>query len=82
MIVTREVTAQKIADYLHHALSIQELVDWAESVLLDEEFAAGDEESLRHLIGRLGVSDVKEFGLSWEDCERLLSELASKPALT
>ena len=75
MIVTREAVAHKIADYLHHDLSIAELVEWAEVALLEGELAESDAAVLRKAVGRLGLSDVREFGLTWEDCERLLSEL-------
>lgn len=28
--------------------------------------------------GKLGLSDVKTFGLSWEDCEKLMHKLGYK----
>jgi hypothetical protein len=75
MPITQELAASKIADYLHHSLSIEGLVDWAENAMLDGEFAANEEPTLRAVIGRLGVADVREFGLTWEECEALLREL-------
>jgi hypothetical protein len=30
---------------------------------------------LADIVARLGVADVREFGLSWEDCEQLLKRL-------
>jgi hypothetical protein len=75
MLVTRQTAAQKLAAYLHHELSLAQLVDWAESSLLDGEFADQDAEALRYVISRLGVADVRAFGLTWEDCENLLERL-------
>ena len=30
---------------------------------------------IRDVVARLGVADVRTFGLAWEDCEQLLSRL-------
>ena len=42
---------------------------------MEADFAEKDRESLRKVISRLGVADVRAFGLTWEDCEQLLQEL-------
>ena len=75
MQVTKQTAAQKLSAYLHHEISLAQLVDWAETVLLDGEFAEKDMAALRHVISRLGVADVRAFGLTWEDCENLLERL-------
>ena len=75
MPVTRQIAAQQLAAYLHHELSLAQLVAWAETALQDGEFAEPDAEPLRFVIGRLGVADVRAFGLTWEDCENLLERL-------
>lgn len=75
MLVTKQSAAQKLTAYLHHELSLAQLVDWAEIALLDGEFAEQDMEALRFVVSRLGVADVRAFGLTWEDCENLLDRL-------
>jgi hypothetical protein len=75
MLVTKQSAAQKLTTYLHHELSLAQLVDWAEIALLDGEFAEQDVEALRFVVSRLGVADVRAFGLTWEDCENLLDRL-------
>ena len=30
---------------------------------------------IREVVARLGVADVRAFGLTWEDCEQLLKQL-------
>ena len=75
MLVTKQTAAQKLTAYLHHELSLAQLVDWAETALLDGEFAEQDVEALRFVVSRLGVADVRAFGLTWEDCENLLDRL-------
>ncbi len=75
MQITRHLTAQKLTAYLHHEISVGQLVDWAENALLDGEFAEQETDALRFVISRLGVADVRAFGLTWEDCENLLDRL-------
>jgi len=75
MLVTRQTVAQKLAAYLHHELSLAQLVSWAEDAVQDGEFAEQDLEALRFVVPRLGVADVRAFGLTWEDCESLLDRL-------
>ena len=51
------------------------MVEWAEQTMLDGEFADEKYETIRDIVSRLGVADVKAFGLTWEDCEGFLSQL-------
>lgn len=73
--ITKQTVAEKIADYLHHGITLEQLVDWAENALLDAEFAMHDAETLRDVVARLGVADVRAFGLTWDDCEQALVQL-------
>jgi len=75
MKVTRQITADKIADYLHGRLSQTQLVDWAEGAMMNAQFDPTDAELLSDIVGRLGVADVAEFGLRWQDCEQFLRRL-------
>ena len=75
MLITRQTVAERIAAYLQHKITLAQLVDWAENAVMEGEFAEVDMETLRNVISRLGVADVRAFGLTWEDCEQLLQEL-------
>jgi len=75
MLITKQTVADQIAAYLHHQLSLAQLVDWAENALLDGEFAEQEMSAVRFVVSRLGVADVRAFGLTWEDCEQLLERL-------
>ncbi|CAG0950312.1 hypothetical protein METP3_00172 [Methanosarcinales archaeon] len=75
MKITRKDVAQKIADYLHHQITLQELVEWAENMMNEADFDSHDFEALRDVVSRLGLADVKAFGMTWEDCEYFLSRL-------
>ena len=79
MTITKQTVAEKIAAYLHHEMTLAQLVDWAERALMDGEFAEGDAATLSSVVARLGVADVRAFGLAWEDCEELLHTLGFAP---
>ena len=73
--ITRDALASQLRDYLQHRITRAALVDWAEHAMMDEEFADQDFETVREITSRLGLADVREFGLTWEDCEGYLSRL-------
>lgn len=75
MTVTKQAVAEKIAAYLHHRITLAQLVDWAENALMDEEFDEQDAAVIAAVVSRLGVADVRAFGLAWDDCEELLARL-------
>jgi hypothetical protein len=72
MPITRQNVADKLASYLHHETSLEELVDWAEQQVMDGDFESS---TVRDVVARLGVADVRAFGLTWDECQRLLNEL-------
>jgi hypothetical protein len=75
MKITRQIVADKITDYLQGKVCQAELVDWAERAMMDANFNEADIEVLSDIIGRLGLADVAEFGLRWQDCEEFLRRL-------
>jgi len=75
MTITKQTVADKIAAYLRHEMTLAQLVDWAENALMEGEFAQSDAATLSAVVSRLGVADVRAFGLTWEDCEQLLKQL-------
>jgi hypothetical protein len=79
MTITKQTVANQIAAYLHHEMTLAQLVDWSERAIMDGEFAEADAATLSSVIARLGVADVRVFGLAWEDCEELLHKLGFFP---
>jgi hypothetical protein len=73
--VTKQTVAGKIAAYLRHDISHAELVSWAEDVMMNGDFAEDETSAIAAVVARLGVADVRAFGLAWEDCEQLLGQL-------
>ena len=82
MMLTRQIAAQKLIDYLQHRITAAELIDWAESIMMEEELEEGHHELLRDIISRIGLADVRAFGLTWEDCEDFLSRLGYKVSVS
>jgi cobyrinic acid a,c-diamide synthase len=75
MMIEGKDVADKLANYFDHRVSLAELVDWAEQAMMDGKFAGKDWKKVRDIVARIGVADVRAFGLTWEDCERSLMEL-------
>ena len=73
--ITRDNLASQLRDYLQHRIARAALVDWAEHAMMEEEFEERDLKTIRDITSRLGLADVHEFGLTWEDCEGFLSRL-------
>ena len=73
--ITRDTVATRLRDYLQHRTTRAALVEWAERAMMDEEFDEKDLDTIRDVMSRLGLADVREFGLTWEDCEAYLLRL-------
>jgi len=74
-VITRQMVADKLAAHLQHDLSLADLVAWAEAAMMDGEFEQQHFTATHDVVARLGVADVRAFGLTWDDCEHLLKQL-------
>ena len=72
MQITRQTVADQLGAYLGHQMSLEALVDWAELQVMEADF---ESTTVRDAAARLGVADVRAFGLTWEDCQQLLLSL-------
>lgn len=72
MLITRRIVAEQLSEYLRQRLSQAELVDWVERQVMDGEF---ESDAARDAAARLGVADVRAFGLTWDDCRDILRDL-------
>jgi hypothetical protein len=79
MPIPKDTVAHKLAACLHHEMTLAQLVDWADLAMMDGELVEQDIEKIAKVIARLGLADVRNFGLTWEDCESLLHELGYTP---
>ncbi len=73
--ITKQTVAEQINSYLNHQTTLTQLVDWSENVLSHGDIADDDIEVVSEVVARLGVADVKNFGLLWEECDSLLQKL-------
>ena len=72
MQITRQTVADQLGAYLSQQISLQELVDWAERQVMEGDF---ESHAVRDAVARLGLADVRAFGLTWDECQRLLGGL-------
>ena len=70
--VTRTDVAERLGAYLSREISLAELVDWAEGQVMEGDF---ESDTVRDAVARVGLADVRAFGLTWEDCQQLLRSL-------
>ena len=82
MIVTRQMVAGKIRDYLTYHISLNDLTDWAERTMMEAELEESHVELLSEIIAKLGLADVRAFGLTWEDCKKFLNSLGYRTQIS
>ena len=75
MIVTRKILANKLIKYNNREIDLSKLIGWAEEMMRDADFENKDFELLRDILARIGLADVREFSLSWDDCYDYLHKL-------
>jgi len=75
MIITKQQLAVNLLNYMQRKLSLEELVSWAEDAFMEGDIQDEDTEVVRDILAQLGLADVKEFGLYWEDCDSMMRRL-------
>jgi hypothetical protein len=80
--VTRAIVQEQLLTYLNRHITLTELVDWAEQAMMEDEFDERDVDLLTAIVSRLGFADVREFGLSWDDCYEFLGRLGYRIEVT
>lgn len=73
--ITRKIIAEKILSYLQHRITLQQIVQWAEDMLMNNEFKDDNQHTIRNILAHIGSADVKAFGLTWEGCEQMMRDL-------
>ena len=73
--ITRQNTAEQLSSYLNHKISLSQLVDWAETSIMESNLEPDHAKAIMQVLGQLAAADVKEFGLLWEDCEKIMNLL-------
>lgn len=81
MKINKKMVFDKIQKYLNHEITIEGLVDWAENAIMEAEFDDQDFDLILKIVSRIGLADVKAFGLTWEECESYINELGYRVKL-
>lgn len=75
MVLTRKTLADMFIKYIKHEIDLSRLVDWAEDMMREADFESSSFELIRDILARIGLADVREFGLTWDDCYDHLHKL-------
>lgn len=75
MTVTRKMLANKLIKYINRETDLSSLISWAEEMTKEAGFEDKHFELLRDMLARIGLADVREFGLTWDDCYDYLHKL-------
>ena len=75
MIVTKQTLAYMLIKYINREIDLLNLVNLAEDMIKEADFESENLELLRDIVARLGFANVREFGLSWDDCYDYLHKL-------
>lgn len=76
MTITKQLLVGKLVNYLDNRITLDQLVDWAEEAIREGDFAEENKNHLlRDVVSRLGLADVKAFGLEWENYKNFLNQL-------
>jgi len=75
MIVTKRDIVEMLLKYINRQIDLPILVDWAEEAIREADFETDNFDLIRDIVSRIGLSDVREFGLTWDDCYDYLRRL-------
>jgi len=76
--ITKQFLITQLQNYLNGKIELNQLVDWAENVMMDSELEPTHFQTLREIIARIGLSDTRAFGLTYHEIQQFLSRLGIK----
>ena len=75
MVLTKKILADMLMRYINREIDLSSLVNWAENMLQESDFDSSNFEMIRDILARIGLGDVHEFGLTWDNCYDYLHKL-------
>ena len=78
MKLTDNDIAAKILDYLNHRISIKELVDWCEIMLLSDDIFFENTDTSMEILTKIGLANVEYFSINWEEWLYMIAKLNYK----
>lgn len=73
--ITKETVMQRTQDYLLLKISLRSLIEWAEDSFMQADFDEKDATIISDILSKIGVSNVKNFGIQWDEWNEFLSKL-------
>ncbi|MFA4828691.1 MAG: hypothetical protein WC855_02625 [Thermodesulfovibrionales bacterium] len=74
-LITKKSLADMLIKYINRQVDVASLVNWSEDAMREADFENSSFEIIRDIVARIGIADVKEFGLTWDDCYEYLHKL-------
>jgi hypothetical protein len=75
MLVTKQMMVEQLARYLKNAMTKEQLVDWCEKAMMESAF---ENETVKEIAARLGLMDVTNFDVSFEELSLMLEKLGHR----
>jgi hypothetical protein len=75
MVITKNQVVEMLLKYINREIGLAALVEWAEKMMQDADFEDKNFNVIRDVLSRIGLADVREFGLTWDDCYDYLHKL-------
>ncbi len=75
MALTKKILADMLMRYINREIDLSSLVNWAENMMQEADFDSSNFEMIRDILARIGLGDVHEFGLTWDNCYDYLHKL-------
>ncbi len=75
MVITKNQVVEMLLKYINRQINLSALVDWAEKMMQDADFEDKNFDVIRDVLSHIGLADVREFGLTWDDCYDYLHRL-------
>lgn len=74
--ITRDLVLDRLNAYLNRQIPLSELVDWAETALIEPEFPPSEDvDLLMDVLMYLGAADARGFPLTWEVLSNFVERL-------
>lgn len=75
MVLTKKTVANMLIKYINREIDLTSLIKWAEDMIRESDLESGSFELIKEILARIGLADVREFGLTWDDCYDYLHKL-------
>lgn len=76
--ITRTQISEKLLDYLNEQITLEALVDWAESCFVTGGFGPDEDiPVIRDVLGYLAAADSTAFPLTWDVCLDFMRQLGT-----